>query len=253
MDDVLWGGFDVKECIELTSDLNKTLKQGCFTLTKWWSNDKGAMVAIDDERLLDTITQDPSATIKILGILYNRSEDNFAIEIKSPKEIVYSKRGLASYAASIYDPLGFLLPYVMKFRILLKKLWKLKLDWDDALSPELQSEVNNLIKNIKLLRDIKIPRYFGTDQNNNLEIIAFGDASGDAIGAILYGRTINNGQINVQIIAAKGNITKVNTTEVIESNQNTIPKNELKAMLAAAELYQLHKNSFSHLKTTFRL
>jgi Family of unknown function (DUF5641)/Integrase zinc binding domain len=38
-----------------------------------------------------------------------------------------------------------------------------------ALNPELQSEVNNLIKNIKLLRDIKIPRYFGTDQKNNLE------------------------------------------------------------------------------------
>ena len=43
-----------------------------------------------------------------------------------------TKRMILSVVNGIYDPLGSLTPLIIKAKVLLKKLWCCKLDWDEA-------------------------------------------------------------------------------------------------------------------------
>lgn len=41
-----------------------------------------------------------------------------------------TKRAILKIVASIFDPLGFVPPFVLTAKTFLKRLWRRKLDWD---------------------------------------------------------------------------------------------------------------------------
>jgi len=43
-----------------------------------------------------------------------------------------TKRNITSNVAKVFDSLGFLSPATIKMKILLQRLWELKLEWDDS-------------------------------------------------------------------------------------------------------------------------
>ena len=44
-----------------------------------------------------------------------------------------TKRGVLSVVSSLFDPLGFLSPFVLSAYILLQELWRDKLPWDQEI------------------------------------------------------------------------------------------------------------------------
>ena len=70
----------------------------------------------NDKKISAIINLDKiDTTIKTLGLLYNPMEDTFAFKVKDCIKIKYTKRGLLSIEASLYDPLGWLMPTVIHF------------------------------------------------------------------------------------------------------------------------------------------
>ena len=69
---------------------------------------------------------------KTLGLEWNTSLDQFNLiiaEFTSPESI--TKRALVSDVAKVFDIMGWFSPTVITMKILLQRLWELRLDWDD--------------------------------------------------------------------------------------------------------------------------
>lgn len=138
-----------------------------------------------------------------------------------------TKRTISSAAASFYDPLGFLLPFIMTLRIFLKGIWEQKFGWDDELPEEIKTQFMKILHNVSCLNHIRIPRFLPNSEDNVIDLIGFADASTHAQAAVLYSRHKANEGYKVILLLARGNVSKSKTAAVMKSKQNTIPKLEL--------------------------
>merc|ERR1711872_907591 len=112
---------------------------------------------------------------------------------------VSSKRAVLSILSRIFDPLGFISPYILKAKVLFQKICRLGLDWDDPLPKEFDDEFQAWLKDSRKLNDLEIQRpYFPhvpwTPNAENIELIGFGDACEYGYGAVVYIRLIVNGR-----------------------------------------------------------
>ena len=106
-----------------------------------------------------------------------------------------TKRGLTSDIAKTFDILGWFSPSTTLVKILLQKLWELKVDWDDPIPTE-------VIDSWALLATKHIPRcYFPADATiAQVQLHGFSDASERAYGAVVYIRMSNGtGDANISV------------------------------------------------------
>ena len=114
-----------------------------FRAQKWCSNrtdvevleeipleDQATGVKLDDSEL-------PS--VKTLGVHWNASEDVFTFIVKEINLSFYTKRGLLSRIATLFDPLQFLAPYIIGAKMALQEAsWLRGLRWDEEFPDDLK-------------------------------------------------------------------------------------------------------------------
>ncbi len=88
----------------------------------------------------------------ILGLLWNPTADCLVFDVSELAQLATSlqptKRNVVSLIGKFYDPLGFLAPVTIKFKILFQKLCQNKLEWDSALPEELMQEWKDLVADL---------------------------------------------------------------------------------------------------------
>ena len=254
MDDLLHGADTIEQCQQQIEKVSKTLEAGCFPLTKWMSNHPDILSNIDPSKQIGSFVdlQKSNNTVKTLGLLFCPSDDTFAFKIKNPPEIKFTKRKLLSMAASLYDPLGWILPAIMHFRILIQLLWEQKYDWDDIVDEKLQRMFTKGLETLEQLESIRIPRWIGCYENTTLELIGFCDASKEGYAAVIYSRVKTNDSFYISLIAAKGRVTPLKNKQTVENNC-TIPKLELEGIVLLISLFKDNEKNFHQQKTTFRV
>ena len=63
------------------------------------------------------------------------TNDQFYVSIGEPSTgASTTKRNVTSDVAKVFDALGFLSPATIKMKILLQRLWELKIAWDDPVT-----------------------------------------------------------------------------------------------------------------------
>lgn len=82
-------------------------------------------------------------TAKTLGALWNANQDTFSFNYSFTPDMELTKRNVLKKTAAIYDPLGFLAPYVVRAELLIQQAWIEAADWDSPL-PDHQQEKWNL-------------------------------------------------------------------------------------------------------------
>ena len=185
----------------------------------------------------------PSLNQKILGVGFSFEEDYFFIRIKPKHErVVETRRQTLSLVASVYDPLGFVSPFVFLGRDVLQKSIMEGLTWDDKLLEELQQKINEWSTSMKELRKIKIPRWTSRlgFENAETRLVIFCDASFEGYGVVVYMRkSLTNGdEAFVSIMFSKSHVVPINMQRNMLENQedhgDSIPRLELTAARLAA-------------------
>ena len=141
----------------------------------------------------------------MLGVTWNPCSDSsgFTSQIDlsvAADNLRPTKRDLVSLVGRIYDPLGFLAPVTIKFKILFQKLCKSKLEWDCNLPEELLKEWRSLVADLKEAGPISIPRSYdyrvkGTPSSYTL--CGFCDVSTQAYAAVIY--LVIESEINTEV------------------------------------------------------
>ena len=241
VDDYTGGARTPEEAKRLVSMLIDAMKKGGFDLAKWKSNCPEIfedLIKIDND--VKKLGADDGATEKVLGAGWDPSTDDFTFIFDDATfdRDVRTPRALVSVQASLYDPLGFLSPFILIGRKLLQLSMIGNFGWDSPLGEALRKDFAEWAKSIIELSQYKIPRWWNTEETVDVlddELHIFSDASTEGYGAIAYRRVIGrNGKPHVAIIAAKSHVVPLDPQK--SSHHNSVPRLELVAALKAIEL-----------------
>lgn len=233
VDDLMTGCDTENEAINIYEEMNLLMNSGGFQLQKWSSNSKKLLEYIgQDKHSIETSVPIKSDNmLKVLGICWNRLTDSFEYTIDLPEiKGAVTKRQMLSDIARLYDPLGWIAPVVIRAKIIIQKVWKAQLGWDDELPEELLEEWLRYRQQLKETKAITIPRWLNCTKACRLELHAFSDASTSGYAAVVYLRVVNQfNQVYSSIVSAK---TKVAPIE----KELSVPRLELCGAALAAKL-----------------
>ena len=76
------------------------------------------------------------------------------------EEFIPIKRMFLKGIATLFDPLGFLSPFIVRVNtgILMQEAWVCGLDWDDSLPEDISTKMISRFAELKRLPEIKVPR-----------------------------------------------------------------------------------------------
>ncbi|XP_050685659.1 uncharacterized protein LOC126980084 [Leptidea sinapis] len=235
IDDLMTGCETIQEGKIIYEEMNALMTSGGFELQKWSSNSQELLQYIrDDNHKNDKCSTLPIKTdnmVKVLGIQWNRESDNFEYVVNIP-EVKYpiTKRQVLSNIARLYDPMGWIAPVVIIAKILIQKIWKSQLDWDNPLTEDLSEMWLQFRKELVEIQRIRIPRWMCCSRDSRVELHAFSDASRAAYAAAVFIRVIDQDKsVHVNLVSAK---TKVAPIE----KEVSIPRLELCGAVLAAKL-----------------
>lgn len=144
--------------------------------------------------------------MKTLGVLWGATTDVFTFKSQHViDKFVPTKRMFLKGIATLFDPLGFLSPVVVRAKILMEEAWICGLDWDDILLEELSTKMILWFEELQELPHIKIPRCLQLKlEVDSISIHVFVDASEMAYGAVVYLRTeYKDGKVSTSFVISK--------------------------------------------------
>ena len=69
-----------------------------------------------------------------------------------------TKRQVLSQISKVYDPLNFTLPVTIRGRVLMRRVWKLNMNWDQKVPKEISDEMKVISKDFEMLTELSFPR-----------------------------------------------------------------------------------------------
>lgn len=242
VDDCLKSVGNTNDAVNLVSDLQALLLRGGFRIAKWVSNSRDVMQSIPvtarakGVQDLD-LDHDSLPVDRALGVEWNVESDAFCFKMALAEQKI-TRRGILSTLSSVYDPLGFVAPCMLKSKGIMQELCKLHLQWDDPIPEGLTAKWSSWLQDIEKLSDFKIDRCikppgFGSIKSTQLH--HFADASEIGYGTVTYLRLENdNGRVHCSFIIGKSRVAPL--------KQITIPRLELTAATVAVRVNKMLTN-----------
>lgn len=237
VDDFMHSTDSVNQAVQLSKDVIEVAASGGFVLTKWVSNSRDVLkVAENTDGVVAEVDLDlhDEPVSRVLGVRWKVKDDVFYFKVSDKvSSLPGTKRGILSLVSSIFDPMGFLSPFIIRARMFIQSLWSSTLGWDDALYPDLLKCWNSWLSELSELDQISIDRkYWPSDfQPVSISLHCFGDSSERAFAACCYIRSVNSsGQIHVSLFMARTRVAPVGKGTL------TLPRLELQAAVLCARL-----------------
>ena len=197
VDDMLCTADNLAQLKQIVNEVTEMFTLCSMKIHKWASNSKRLIQGIPAElrakqvviQKIDSENPDLQPVIKTLGMIYEPSRDlfRFSFEFEAPKK--WTHRAAASMVASLYDPVGFVSPFVVKGRLLNQRMFAHKIGWDDYVGKRLEDQCKKWLKECEDLTYVEIPRKLSDNtciDKQRHKVYVFCDASFDAYGACAY-------------------------------------------------------------------
>ncbi|XP_063740237.1 uncharacterized protein LOC134864868 [Eleginops maclovinus] len=233
VDDGLVSVTSVEMAIQLVSEARQICSRGQLRLHKFVSNNREVLDAIPESERASAV-QDVDLnyselpTQSVLGIRWNIELDTFAFNVVLTEKAA-TRRGILSTVASVYDPLGFLAPYLLNGKRVLQEMCRQGVGWDEPIPPELKPKWEAWLQDLQSLQKIEIPRCFipetlGTVRK--IELHHFSDASTNGYGQCSYIRVVADEKVHCALVMGKARVAPIRVT--------SIPRLELTAATVSA-------------------
>ena len=234
VDDCLKSVATDPEAVRLATQLRELLARGGFRLTKWISNSKAVLESLPESERSEQVKDlnlDKSPVERALGVRWSVSSDKFGFSIVV-KDRPATRRGILSVVSSVFDPLGFVAPFVLKAKQILQDLCRMKLGWDDLVPNEYLARWQSWLEELPRLEDVEIDRCLKSTSDEeiiSIQLHHFSDASQDGYGAVTYLRVEDEaGNVKCSFVMGKSRLAPI--------KQVTIPRLELSAAVTATRL-----------------
>ncbi|KAL6469323.1 hypothetical protein MHYP_G00228470 [Metynnis hypsauchen] len=231
-----------EEARQLIDKLRALLARGGFELRQWSSNVQSVTSHLPIEARSGSSEQwlaheKTEAGEGALGLSWNCPSDMLTYKSRVMSHGPATMRVIYKVLASQYDPLGYILPFVTRAKVLVQRLWGKRRGWDDPLLPgDLLQSWNRWEEELSVLPEIHLPRAYVPLSVNQAEVTRelhiFCDASESAYGAVAYLRTAeSSGATHLSFVMAR--------SRVAPKRMLSIPRLELCAAVSGAQLAQL--------------
>ncbi|KAI5085315.1 hypothetical protein C0J45_23790, partial [Silurus meridionalis] len=229
------------EAIQLVKEARELCQTGNLRLHKFITNSKRVIATIPKEECSEGVTAfdldlgGPKME-RALGVKWCVASDMFHFGVLL-KEKPSTRRGMLSTVATIFDPLGFLAPFILVGKRTIQRMCQDKMGWDEPLPDDLKPLWEAWLQDLPNLSMLKIPRCyvpstFKDVQQNGLH--HFSDASMTGYGICSYLRTVTgSGEVHCSLVMGKSRVAPTKVT--------TIPRLELTAAVVATRIGDLLK------------
>ena len=125
MDDPIDSVENETDDVKLYYELRELWAKAKMEARKWISSSPAVLAEIPDEdRASEIVINDgQNPMTKTLGIAWNSQTDKFKISTSEGSQPQLTKRNILRKIATIFNPLGFVSPFIVVAKILLQELW----------------------------------------------------------------------------------------------------------------------------------
>lgn len=274
VDDLPTGANDEETAFEIYRRSKEIMKEGVFNLRKWKSSSRQLSQRINScERVDESIISDkPTSSkesnvsegnqtyaksmigsqlsddskIKILGVHWHIERDELYYEfdeiLRYARTLAPTKRSVLKLVTKLFDPLGFLIAFNIRCKIMVQLLCKEKIEWDEELQGEMHAQYYIFIKGMRCLSGISIPRCHFSRSSKPVEfqLHGFSDVSEKAFGAVGYLHTkYDDGVVHANFVESKCRVSPI--------KKQSMPRPE---QLGATTLVRLVESVSSSLNAT---
>ncbi|XP_054709054.1 uncharacterized protein LOC129218752 [Uloborus diversus] len=234
VDDIFYGSDSVEHACKLSTEAYNVLKEAGMNLRHFSTNSEELEKIWDNNGIVE-VQKEHNDTLKVLGLNWCNSKDVLFLNIDKLSETlnkcrIITKRNILNVTATIFDPVGFISPFVLRAKLIMQNLWQLGLELDDEVPIECKQMWSEWCDEIETLKKFEICReYFPCElnRNKNKELHIFGDASIKAYGSVAYLRSVED--CTVAFVMVKSKIAPI-------KQKLTLPRLELLAALTTSKL-----------------
>lgn len=237
VDDCLRSLFNEQQTINQIKDVTSACASGGFRLTKFASNNSEVLKSIPlEDRAKEVQTCDLDCDDlpieRALGVNWCAQTDSFGFS-STLKIKQMTRRGILSTVSSIYDPLGFISPFLLTAKKLLQDVCRdQQLGWDDEVPETYQTRWIKWLEDVPSINHVSIERCLqptGFLHAVSKKIHAFSDASSEAYGMVAYLRLEDEqGNVHCSFLMGKSRLAPIKPM--------TIPRMELVAATVAVRV-----------------
>ena len=161
------------------------MKEAKFNLRSWASNSSALNTLATQDA-----TADPNTTDHVLGIQWSTNDDQLHLcptKLTSINNLV-TKREVLQQSCKVFDPIGIATPVTIRAKMLIQRLWKESVEWDEPLNDSLCQEWSSLFTDSVSVSELTIPRQYYSCESKvaNAELHLFCDANIKAYGTIAF-------------------------------------------------------------------
>lgn len=236
VDDIVTGASSEDLAYGLYVQATDVLLRGGFNLRKFVTNSPQLQQKINqaEDALGSTHKADPEEH-KILGVCWEPVTDRLTFDTGDIAHLASTleptKRNVISIIGQFYDPLGFLAPVIITFKVFFQELCESKVEWDQPLAGKLAQKWKSFVVSLQESQSMSIPRSYFAGVHQEVEshcLCGFCDASTRAYAAVVYLVMKTSADTVVRFVTAK--------TRVAPIKAQTIPRLELLSALLLSKL-----------------
>ncbi|XP_043213923.1 uncharacterized protein LOC122377676 [Amphibalanus amphitrite] len=236
IDDGLTSVDSEDEAIDLIDSTRKMCTRGGFTLHKLLSNSVKVLESVSPESRCSELQSLDVGTVclpvqRALGVEWDTETDVLQFSVQPCKK-PSTRRGILSTVSSVFDPLGFVSPFILRGKQIVKELCRDGIGWDDPVPDDILTRWGDWTSQLEALSSLRIPRCYRTSDFGlvkRTELHHFSDACTHGYGQCSYLRLIDEqDRVCCRLVMSKARVTP--------SKPVTVPRLELTAALTSVQV-----------------